>query len=140
MARLKVVEQEQHASSTGGVVVRRSPPRRCNQTPLGRALGADRSSRTRPEPIIKVRKTVTKDEQALLYGEYIKLPLARIERNEQLKKLCAKYGVSIWYPQRLKAKLVPPSPLTPSVTGDLPASLRRCHACRCRCCRTTLLV
>ena len=87
MQRLKKVdEQQQHASSTGSVKVRRSPPRRCNQTLLARALGADRSSRARPEPIISVRRLPTKDEQALMHGEYIGLPPAGIARNSQLKE------------------------------------------------------
>ena len=86
MQRLKVDDVPQHASSTGSFKVRRSPPRRCNQTPLARALGADRSSRARPQPIIRVRKMPTKDEQALLYGEYISLPPAGIARNSQLKE------------------------------------------------------
>ena len=105
MARLKIVEQEQHAGSTGSFKVRRSPPRRCNETALGRALGADRSSRARPQPIIRVRKMPTKDEQALIYGAYISLPPVGRARNSQLKKLCAKYGVNIRYPQIMKAKL-----------------------------------
>jgi len=72
MARLKVSEGSQHGSSTGGSErVRRSPPRRCNQTPLGVALGADRATRTNPEPLKRVRRTVSKDLSRLWSMDYI---------------------------------------------------------------------